>query len=100
MTRYFSILPLTAAPEVRSDAVATFIENGVIETCRDVIPGFINGSLLQSRHDPSSACVLVEWRDEMAYEAWMNSPHRGGGKRLFDPPGRSHLYELVHRVDR
>lgn len=101
MQRFVSVLPLSALPDAREAAIASFVEVGVIERCRDSIPGFISGTLLRSKHDPSAACVVVEWRDEHAFEDWMNHPSRGGGeKRLFAPPGRSHLYEVVYEVRR
>ncbi len=101
MQRFVSVLPLSALPAVREAAIDTFVETAVIERCREAIPGFIRGTLLRSRHDPSAACVVVEWRDEQAFEDWMNHPSRGSGeKRLFAPSGRSHLYEVVHEVGR
>jgi len=101
MSRFFSILPLKASPESRSEAIGVFIETGVIEQCRQAIPGFVSGFMLKSMQDDAAACVLVEWKDRQAYDDWMSSPLRGTNeRRLFEPPPLSHLYELVHEVQR
>lgn len=95
------LLKLRSDPGRREDAIAAFKSSGIIEKCRDAIPGFVGGALMKSRQDAAAACVLVEWRDEQAYEDWMNSPARGSDdKRIFEPPTRSHLYEMVHEVRR
>ena len=101
MSRFLSILTLNAAPESRDEAIDVFIASGVIERCRESIPGFVSGMLLKSMHDAGAACVLVEWKNRQAYDDWMSSPLRGSHeKRLFEPPPLSHLYELVHEVQR
>ena len=102
MTRFISLLPLISPPEARDDAIAGYIAKEVLERCRAEIPGFISGVLLKSLHDPDGTCVMCEWRDEQAFEDWMNSPARsaGGAGVLFKAPGRSQLFVVAHQTDR
>lgn len=103
MSPYLSILKLSAPPGRLEEAITQFIDNRVIEICKDAIPGFLSGRLVRPvADDVSQAWVLCEWTDQQAFEDWMNSPLRGGGNeaRLFMPPGRSELFQTAHAVVR
>lgn len=102
MTAYVSVLMLRS-PEGRLDeALTQFMGNRVLETCRDVIPGFLSGRLLRATEDPNQACVICEWVDRAAFEQWMTSPHRRSSApgRVFEPSARSQLFELVQDMRR
>ena len=102
MAHFLSVLTLRSAPGRLDDALAQFSKAGVLETCRDAVPGFLSGRLLRSHDDPDQACVICEWIDRDAFEQWMSSPRRGGGgpDRLFAPAGRSALFEVVQELYR
>lgn len=102
MGGYVSILSLRAPAGRREEALEQFMRAGVLETCRDAVPGFVSGRLLRSQDDEQLACVICEWTDREAFEQWMNSPRRGGGgsARVFEPAGRSALFELVQELQR
>ena len=103
MDAYVSILQLRSPPGRREDAIAQFIDRRVLETCRDEVPGFLSGRLLRSLDDEDMACVICEWRDREAFEQWMQSPRRGGlapQDRVFEPSGRSALFEPVQALVR
>ena len=102
MANYVSILTLRAPVGRRDEAMDQFMRAGVLETCRDAVPGFVSGRLLRSQDDEGVACVVCEWTDREAFEQWMNSPRRGGGgsQRIFEPAGRSALFELVQELHR
>lgn len=102
MAAFFSLLNLKCPANRRDDAIAQFLDGKIIESCRDTVPGFVSGRLLRSMDDPGATCVLVEWQDKQAFEDWMSSPVRGARSQdsLFEPPGRSHLFEVVHEVRR
>lgn len=105
MAPFLSILQLRSPPGRREDAIAQFIENRVLETCRDAVPGFLSGRLLRSQDDETLVCVICEWTDREAFEQWMNSPRRGSGgsggaSRIFEAAGRSALFELVQSLAR
>ena len=99
---YVSILTLRSPPGVRAQAIAQFVERQVLQICRDAVPGFLSGRLLRSLDDDDQACVICEWASRDAFEQWMSSPHRGGGgaERLFEPSGRSALFESVQALRR
>jgi hypothetical protein len=46
--------------------------------------------------------VICEWTDPAAFEQWMASPQRGSATpdRVFEPAGRSALFELVQELRR
>jgi len=102
MTRFISLLPLISPPAARDHAIAGYIAQEVLERCRAEIPGFVTGMLLKSLHDPDGTCVMCEWRNEQAFEDWMNSPVRSTSAAglLFKAPGRSQLYVVAHQSDR
>lgn len=102
MSPHVSVL-LLRSPEGRLDeAIAQFVQARVLETCRDAVPGFISGRLLRAHGDAQQACVICEWTDEAAFEQWMNSPLRSppNAGRVFEPAGRSMLFELVQELRR
>lgn len=82
--------------------MAQFMRLGVLEICRDAVPGFVSGRLLRSADDENLACVICEWDSREAFEQWMNSPLRASGApdRLFEPSGRSALFEPVQELRR
>lgn len=102
MAKHLSMLTLRCPPGRREEALAQFTQYGVLAICRDAVPGFLWGSLLRSRDDEDTACVICEWVDEAAFEQWMNSPLRSVDtpERLFEPSGRSALFELVQTLQR
>lgn len=102
MAAYVSVLTLRCPPGRRDEALAQFMQRRVLETCRDVVPGFVSGRLLRARDDESKVCVICEWVDQAAFEQWMNSPERNVDvpERLFEPSGRSALFELVQQLQR
>jgi heme-degrading monooxygenase HmoA len=102
MSPYISILTLRSLPGRREEALAQFTQRRVLETCRDVVPGFLSGRLLRSHDDDDLACVICEWTDRAAFEQWMNSPHRrsDASQRLFEASGRSALFELEQELRR
>lgn len=97
---YLSILQLRAPAGRREEAIAQFMSNRVLETCKEAVPGFISGRLLRSMDDDSLACVVCEWTSQAAFEQWMTSPRRGGGgsERVFESAGRSALFQLVQSL--
>lgn len=99
---YLSILTLRSPPGRLNDAMQQFMDNQVLQTCRDAVPGFLSGRLLRSQDDPDQACVICEWVDREAFEQWMTSPRRGSGGsvRIFEPAGRSALFEVVQVLSR
>lgn len=102
MTPYISVLQLRSPPGQRAQALAQFMELGVLRTCRDAVPGFLSGRLLQSQDDADLACVICEWTSREAFEQWMSSPLRSPNvpDRIFEPSGRSALFELVDELRR
>jgi len=102
MATYFSVLTLHSPPGRLDEAIDQFIDRRVLETCRDAVPGFVSGRLLRSHDDATQVCVICEWTDRAAFEQWMTSPRRGGATpdRVFEPSGRSALYELVQELHR
>ncbi|MCA0241662.1 MAG: antibiotic biosynthesis monooxygenase [Proteobacteria bacterium] len=102
MARHVSVLTLRCPPGRREEALAQFMQRRVLEVCRDAVPGFIAGRLLRSRDDEGSVCVICDWVDEAAFEQWMNSPRRNMdvAERLFEPAGRSALFEEVQALAR
>lgn len=102
MKPYISVLQLRSPPDRRAEAIAQFMQRGVLQICRDAVPGFLSGRLLQSQDDPDLACVICEWTDRAAFEQWMSSPLRSPNvpDRLFEPSGRSALFELVEELHR
>ena len=99
---YVSLLNLRSPPGRREEAIAQFIERGVLQTCHDAVPGFLSGRLLRSADDEDLTCVICEWADRAAFEQWMNSPLRGSPHpdRIFEPSGRSALFESVQMLRR
>lgn len=99
---YVSVLNLRSPPGRREEAIAQFIERGVLQTCHDAVPGFLSGRLLRSADDEDLTCVICEWADRAAFEQWMNSPQRGSPQpdRIFEPSGRSALFESVQMLRR
>lgn len=102
MAPYLSVLTLRSPPGRRDEAIAQFESRRVLETCRDAVPGFVSGRLLRSHDDPDTVCVICEWADREAFEQWMTSPLRSGDTpgRVFEPSGRSALFELVQALHR
>lgn len=102
MARYTSVLTLRSPPGRLDEAIAQFINHRVLEICRDAVPGFVSGRLMRSQDDPNQACVICEWTDRDAFEQWMTSPQRTPATpdRVFEPTGRSALYELVQELRR
>lgn len=102
MATYVSVLTLRSPPGRLDEAMAQFAERRVLETCRDAVPGFLSGRLMRSHDDPQVACVICEWVDRQAFEQWMSSPLRspGTGDRVFEPAGRSALFESVLELRR
>ena len=102
MAPYVSVLNLRSPAGRREEAIEQFMRSRVLETCRDAVPGFVSGRLMRSQDDPDLACVICEWTDREAFEQWMNSPRRGGGgsQRVFEPAGRSALFELAQELRR
>ncbi len=102
MAHFISVLTLRSAAGRLDEAIAQFTQGRVLETCRDAVPGFISGRLLRSHDDENQACVICEWTDRDAFEQWMSSPRRGGGgpNRIFEPAGRSALFEVVQELYR
>lgn len=102
MKPYISVLQLRSPPGMRGQAIEQFMQRGVLTICRDAVPGFLSGRLLQSQDDPNLACVICEWTDREAFEQWMSSPLRSPNTpdRLFEPSGRSALFELVEELHR
>lgn len=102
MAPFLSILSLSSPPGRREDAITQFMDNRVLETCRDAVPGFLSGRLLRSQDDENLVCVICEWTDREAFEQWMSSPRRGGGgaNRIFEAAGRSALFELAQSLAR
>lgn len=102
MAHYTSVLTLRSPPGRLDEAIAQFIDRRVLETCRDAVPGFVSGRLMRSQDDPAQACVICEWTDRAAFEQWMSSPQRAPATpdRVFEPTGRSALYELVQELRR
>ncbi len=102
MASYLSVLMLRSPPDRLDEAIAQFQERRVLETCRDAVPGFVSGRLLKSQDDPQLACVICEWVDRAAFEQWMSSPLRSPqvAERLFEPAGRSQLFEPVQALHR
>lgn len=100
MDAYVSVLTLRSPPGRREQAIEQFVQRRVLETCRDAVPGFLSGRLLRSADDADLACVICEWADRAAFEQWMNSPLRaqGGPDRVFEPSGRSALFEPVQEL--
>lgn len=101
MSNFISVLQLRATTS-RAEAIQQFISAGVIEACRDTIPGFVKGTLLEALDDDRCACVIVEWQDRESFEQWMHSPVREalGEHSGFTAPGRSMLFGHVHDVHR
>lgn len=99
---YISVLSLRSPPGRREEAIAQFMDRGVLQTCRDAVPGFLSGRLLRSQDDEGLACVICEWADRQAFEQWMASPLRSSAHpdRIFEPSGRSALFELVEELKR
>ena len=103
MAHFISVLTLRSAPGRLDEALAQFTQGQVLETCRDAVPGFLSGRLLRSHDDENQACVICEWTDREAFEQWMSSPRRGssgGANRIFEPAGRSALFEVVQELSR
>ena len=102
MTHHVSVLMLRSPPGRLDEAIAQFVDAGVLQTCRDAVPGFISGRLLRASGDDPQACVICEWTDAAAFEQWMNSPLRGSPHpdRIFEPSGRSALFESVQMLRR
>lgn len=102
MAPYVSVLMLRSPPGRLDEAIAQFEERRVLETCRDAVPGFVSGRLLRSLDDADAACVICEWTDRAAFEQWMASPLRSPGTtdRVFEPAGRSAVFELVRALRR
>lgn len=102
MAAYVSVLMLRSPPGRLDEAIAQFIDRRVLETCRDAVPGFISGRLLRSHDDATQACVICEWTERAAFEQWMASPQRSPAtpERVFEPSGRSALFELVQELRR
>lgn len=100
MAPFLSILQLRSPPGRRDEAITQFQDNRVLETCREAVPGFLSGRLLRSLDDENLVCVICEWTGRDAFEQWMGSPRRGGGgpNRVFEPAGRSALFELVQSL--
>lgn len=98
MPRFFSFLSLRSSS--REQALRDFVAGGIIEKCRDVVPGFVGAALLSSLHDHEAAAVLVEWKDEQAYLDWQRSPARESlrGAERFEAPGPSQLFTVAHEV--
>lgn len=99
---YVSVLSLRSPPGRREEAIVQFIERGVLQTCHDAVPGFLSGRLLRSADDEDLTCVICEWADRAAFEDWMSSPQRSPSHpdRIFEPSGRSALFESVHMLRR
>ena len=102
MTTYVSVLTLRSPPGRLNEAIEQFVNNRVLETCRDAVPGFVSGRLLRSHDDATQVCVICEWTDRAAFEQWMTSPQRNTDTpgRVFEPSGRSALFELVQELHR
>lgn len=102
MAPYVSVLMLRSPPGRLDDAIAQFMERRVLETCLDAVPGFVSGRLLRSHDDADQACVICEWTDRAAFEQWMASPRRSPptADRVFEPSGRSALFEQVQALHR
>ncbi len=102
MSRYTSVLTLRSPPGRLDEAITQFRERRVLETCRDAVPGFLSGRLMRSHDDPNLACVICDWVDREAFEQWMTSPLRSPatGERVFEPAGRSALFETVQELHR
>ena len=102
MARHVSILMLRSPEGLMEAAIAQFIDGRVLETCRDEVPGFISGRLLRAQDEAQLACVVCEWTDRAAFEQWMSSPKRNSATpgRVFEPSGRSTLFELVQELRR
>lgn len=73
---YRAWLPAYAKPGQRETLVHAFIEQRVIEQCRQSIPGFCSGELLLSEDNPDLLCVTVEWIDRQSFLDWQASPVR------------------------
>lgn len=102
MATYVSVLSLRCPAGRLDEAIAQFVDRRVLEICRDAVPGFISGRLLRSHDASDQACVICEWTDRAAFEQWMASPQRGAATpdRVFEPAGRSALFELVQELRR
>jgi heme-degrading monooxygenase HmoA len=102
MAPYVSVLMLCSPTGRLDEAIAQFVDRRVLEVCREAVPGFVSGRLLRSVDDDTQACVVCEWVDRAAFEQWMNSPQRSPSApgRIFEPAGRSALFELVQELRR
>ncbi|MHC3436422.1 antibiotic biosynthesis monooxygenase family protein [Delftia lacustris] len=102
MSSYLSVLMLKSTPGRLDEAMVQFKARQVLQTCSDAVPGFISGRLLRSLDEADRACVICEWVDQAAFEQWMSSPRRNADvpEKLFEPSGRSALFELVQQFQR
>ena len=102
MAPFLSVLTLRSPPGRLDEAIGQFEARGVLQACRDAVPGFVCGRLLRSLDDGDSACVICGWTDRAAFEQWTASPLRGAGgtERIVEPAGRSAVFALVRVLHR
>lgn len=73
---YWTLL-MIKVPTVEAEAVGqAFIDRRILEECAETIPGFLHGELLLSPDVDGQFCVMCNWTDEAAYQAWVASPVR------------------------
>ena len=73
---YWTML-MIKAHDGNGEAVAhAHIKRRCVEEAQETIPGFLHGETMLSAEDPGLICVMCTWKDEAAYQEWVNSPVR------------------------
>lgn len=75
---------ITVAPDSGDELAKRFAKRAGAVDDQDGFEGF---ELLQPTDDRTTWLVITRWRDEAAFEAWVNSPAFGAGHQSDAPAG-------------
>ncbi len=73
---YWTLLMIKVPTEEVEAVGQGFIDRRILEECAETISGFLHGELLSSIDVEGQYCVLCNWTDKSAYDAWVASPVR------------------------
>ena len=99
----FWTMLMIKAHDGNGEAVAkVHINRRCVEEAEETIPGFLHGETMLSAEDPGLVCVMCTWKDEAAYQEWVDSPVRA--KQTSDLAGvisadiKTLSFQSVHSV--
>ena len=99
---YWTMLMIKAHDGNGGAVAQSHIKRRCVEEAQETIAGFLHGETMLSPEDPGLVCVMCTWKDEAAYQEWVNSPVRA--RQTVDLAGvisadiKTYAFRSIHTV--